>query len=119
MVHMGQRIAIVGSGISGLGAAWALHKDNDIVVFEADSRIGGHSNTVDAATTSGVTSVDTGFIVYNEVTYPNLTRLFSHLDIPTEESDMSFAFSLDRRREYSASLKGVLAQPTNLLRARH
>jgi predicted NAD/FAD-binding protein len=115
---MGQRIAIIGSGISGLGAAWALHEENDIVVFEADGRVGGHSNTVDVATTSGVTSVDTGFIVYNEVTYPNLTRLFSYLDVPTEESDMSFAFSLDRRREYSASLKGVLAQPSNLLRPR-
>ncbi|MFZ0013146.1 MAG: FAD-dependent oxidoreductase [Acidimicrobiia bacterium] len=115
---MGARIAIVGSGISGLGAAWALHRDNDITVFEADARIGGHSHTVDVATDEGVTSVDTGFIVYNEVTYPNLTRLFGELDVPTQPSDMSFSFSLDGRLEYAASIGGVLAQPSNLLRPR-
>ncbi len=113
---MRQRIAIVGSGIAGLGAAWALHEDNEIVVYEADSRVGGHSNTVDVPTRTGVTRVDTGFIVYNEVTYPNLTRLFAHLDVPTEPSDMSFSYSLDHRREYAANLRGVFAQPSNLLR---
>jgi predicted NAD/FAD-binding protein len=112
---MGQRIAIVGTGISGLGAAWALYRDNDITVFEADNRIGGHSNTVDVETPNGPLAVDTGFIVYNEVTYPNLTRLFSSLGVSTEPSDMSFAFSLDRRFEYGASLGGVLARPGNLL----
>lgn len=115
---MGERIAIVGSGISGLGAAWALERSNDVVVFEADSRVGGHSNTVDVATPSGVTSVDTGFIVYNETTYPNLTRLFSELGVPTEESDMSFAFSLDARFEYGASASGILGRPSNLLKPR-
>lgn len=115
---MRQRIAIIGSGISGLGAAWSLSRDHDIVVFEADDRIGGHSNTVDVATLDGVTSVDIGFIVYNEVTYPNLTRLFETLDVPTEPSDMSFAFSLDGEFEYAASLRGVLARPANLLRPR-
>ena len=113
---MGKRIAIVGSGIAGLGAAWALSDDHDITVFEADSRIGGHSNTVDAITLDGPVAVDTGFIVFNEVTYPNLTRLFARLEVPTEQSDMSFAFSLDRSFEYAASVSGVLAQPTNLLR---
>jgi predicted NAD/FAD-binding protein len=115
---VGARIAIVGSGISGLGAAWALHRDNDITVFEAEGTIGGHSNTVDVATDEGVTSVDTGFIVYNEVTYPNLTRLFAELDVPTQPSDMSFSFSLDGRLEYAASIGGVLGQPSNLLRPR-
>ncbi|MGB7861296.1 MAG: FAD-dependent oxidoreductase [Acidimicrobiia bacterium] len=115
---MSQRIAIVGSGIAGLGAAWALQSSNEVVVYEADSRIGGHSNTVDVPTSEGVTSVDTGFIVYNEVTYPNLTRLFETLNVPTEFSDMSFAFSMDGRLEYAASLGGVLAQPSNLLRTR-
>jgi predicted NAD/FAD-binding protein len=115
---MGQRIAIVGTGISGLGAAWALHEDHDIVVFEAAERLGGHSNTVDVMTSSGITSVDTGFIVYNEVTYPHLTRLFADLRIPTEPSEMSFSYSLDRRREYAANLKGVLARPSNLARPR-
>lgn len=115
---MRQRIAIVGTGISGLGAAWALKDTHEITVFEADDRIGGHSNTVDVVTRAGVTSVDTGFIVYNEVTYPNLTRLFAHLGVETEPSDMSFSLSIDRRREYAASAKGVLARPSNLVRPR-
>ena len=115
---MGQSIAIVGSGISGLGAAWALHQDNDIVVFEADDRVGGHSHTVDVPGSEGVTSVDTGFIVYNETTYPNLTRLFDHLGVPTEPSDMSFSVSVAGHLEYGASLVGVLAKPTNIVRPR-
>lgn len=112
---MGRKIAIVGAGISGLGAAWALHNDNDITVFEGRPRLGGHSHTVDVSTPQGFTPVDTGFIVYNEVTYPHLTQLFNTLDVPTEPSDMSFAYSLDRRFEYSSSLRGMLAQPRNLL----
>jgi predicted NAD/FAD-binding protein len=113
---MGHNIAIIGSGIAGLGAAWALSGDNRITVYEADNRIGGHANTVSVKTGTIETAIDTGFIVYNEVTYPNLTRLFSLLDVPTRESDMSFSFSLDRKFEYAASLPGVLAQPSNLLR---
>lgn len=108
----------MGSGISGLGAAWALHEDNEITVFEADDRIGGHSNTVDVAGPEGVTSVDTGFIVYNETTYPNLTRLFRVLGVPTESSDMSFSLSVAGQLEYGASVGGILAKPTNLLRPR-
>jgi hypothetical protein len=114
---VGQRIAVVGAGISGLGAAWALHRDNEIVVYEADERLGGHSNTVEVETPSGAVPVDTGFIVYNEVTYPHLTRLFSALGVNTEESDMSFAFSMGKSFEYAASARGLVAQPTNLLRA--
>jgi hypothetical protein len=113
-----QSIAVVGSGISGLGAAWALHRKNDIVVFEADDRVGGHSHTVDVPGPNGVTSVDTGFIVYNEKTYPNLTRLFDHLGVPTEPSDMSFSVSVAGHLEYGASLAGVLAKPANLVRPR-
>lgn len=115
---MGQNIAIVGSGISGLGAAWALHPHNEITVYEAASRIGGHSNTVDVPTPDGVTSVDTGFIVYNEKTYPNLTRLFDWLDVPTEPSDMSFSLAVADGLEYGASVGGVLARPSNLLHGR-
>jgi len=114
---VGQRIAIIGSGISGLGAAWALHRDTQITVFEADDRIGGHSNTVDVETPRGVIAVDTGFIVYNQVTYPHLTRLFTALGVVTQPGDMSFAFSLGRRLEYAASLSGILAQPSNLARS--
>jgi predicted NAD/FAD-binding protein len=115
---MGQRIAIVGSGIAGLGAAWALHRDNDITVFEANDRIGGHANTVDVEMGDRSVSVDTGFIVYNEVTYPNLTRLLALLGVETEPSDMSFAYSRADGFEYGASLGGVLARPRNLISGR-
>lgn len=109
-------IAVIGSGISGLSAAWLLSSHHQVTVFEADHRVGGHSNTVDA----GKTPVDTGFIVYNEVTYPNLTALFSFLDVPTKPSDMSFAVSLDGGRlEYSGTgLSGLFAQPANLVSPR-
>lgn len=114
---MGQRIAVIGGGISGLGAAWALHNENEVVVYEADARLGGHSNTVEVETSEGLVPVDTGFIVYNERTYPHLTRLFSAVGVATEPSEMSFAFSRDRSFEYAASSRGLLAQPSNLLRA--
>ena len=75
-------IAVVGSGISGLSAAWLLSTRHKVTLFEQRPRLGGHSNTVDA---DGV-AVDTGFIVYNEATYPNLTALFDHLGVPTAPS---------------------------------
>lgn len=112
------KIAVIGSGISGLGAAWSLHHNHDVTVFEAADRLGGHANTVDVNTPQGPIAVDTGFIVYNEVTYPHLTRLFAHLRVATEASDMSFAFSLDRDFEYGAGARGLLARPANLLRPR-
>ncbi|MBT4738844.1 MAG: NAD(P)/FAD-dependent oxidoreductase [Rhodospirillaceae bacterium] len=118
------KIAIIGSGISGLSAAWLLNQGHDITVFEKDGRLGGHSNTVDALIDGpqGRLSipVDTGFIVYNERTYPNLTALFEHLDIATEESVMSFSASMNAGGfEYSgAGLTGLLAQKRNLVRPR-
>jgi predicted NAD/FAD-binding protein len=110
------RIAVVGTGISGLSAAWLLSQRHEVWVFEADTRIGGHCNTVDA----GSLPVDTGFIVYNEATYPNLTALFRHLDVPTKPSEMSFAVSLDDGRlEYAGTdLFGLFAQRRNLVRPR-
>lgn len=110
------RIAVVGSGISGLSAAWLLSMRHDVSLFEADGRLGGHSNTRDA---HGV-PVDTGFIIYNEVTYPNLTALFRHLGVETKPSEMSFSVSLDAGRlEYSGTgLAGLLAQPANMARPR-
>lgn len=100
-------IAVVGSGISGLSAAWLLSQRHRVTLFEAEDRLGGHSNTVDV---SGV-PVDTGFIVYNEATYPNLTALFSHIGVATRPSEMSFAVSLDNGRlEYSGTgLLGLFA----------
>lgn len=113
-------IAVIGSGISGLSAAWLLSERHDVTLFEIDRRLGGHSNTVLAPTNGASIPVDTGFIVYNEVTYPNLTALFAHLGVPTEATEMSFAVSIDGGRlEYAGSdLAGLLAQPSNLVRPR-
>lgn len=113
-------IAVVGTGISGLSAAWLLSQRHDVTVYERANRIGGHSNTVTAVIAGRSIPVDTGFIVYNEKTYPNLTALFDHLGVPTQESDMSFAVSLDGGRlEYSGSgFGGLFAQPLNLVRPR-
>ncbi len=113
-------IAVVGTGISGLSAAWLLSQRHDVTVFERDVRTGGHSNTVVVEGQGGPIPVDTGFIVYNEATYPNLTALFAHLGVPTARSEMSFSVSLDGGRlEYSGSgLAGLLAQRRNLVRPR-
>ena len=111
------KIAIVGSGISGLGAAWALHQAHDVTVFEAAARPGGHAHSVTITADGTTLDVDTGFIVYNEANYPNLVRLFGALGVATEASDMSFGVSIDAgRHEYAGTLAGLLAQPMNLLR---
>jgi predicted NAD/FAD-binding protein len=109
-------IAVIGSGIAGLSAAWLLAKRHRIVLYEADNRLGGHSHTVEAA---GV-DVDTGFIVFNAETYPNLTALLGHIGVATTRSDMSFAVSLDEGRlEYSgAGVLGLFAQGRNAISPR-
>ncbi|MEQ1889584.1 MAG: FAD-dependent oxidoreductase [Alphaproteobacteria bacterium] len=114
------RIGIIGSGISGLGAAWLLHKDHDIQLFEAANRIGGHSHTIDIDYDGERMPVDTGFIVYNEINYPNLTALFKILGVTSEASDMSFAVSTGGGKvEWgSDSLGTVFAQRRNLFRPR-
>lgn len=111
----GRRIAVVGSGISGLSCAWLLSQGHDVTLFEADDRIGGHSNTVDAPSPQQPVAVDTGFIVYNETNYPNLTALFEHLAVPTKAAHMSFAVSIDDGAfEYSSHGLGALfAQKRN------
>lgn len=105
-------IAVVGTGISALSAAWMLARRHNVTVFEAEDRIGGHSNTIDAEGTP----VDTGFIVYNDTTYPNLSALFHLLEVPTKPSTMSFAVSMDDGAlEYSGSnLAGLFAQRSNI-----
>jgi len=109
-------IAVIGSGIAGLSAAWLLSQRHRVTLYESASRPGGHSNTVEI----GGVPVDTGFIVYNEATYPNLTALFAHLGVRTKASEMSFAVSLDGGRlEYAGTdLGGLFAQRRNLIRPR-
>jgi uncharacterized protein len=114
------KVAVIGSGISGLSAAWLLSQRHNIVVYEQRERTGGHSNTVWVKRGGRDIAVDTGFIVYNEETYPNLTALFRHLGVSTQPSDMSFAVSMARGDlEYSgANLTGLFAQKRNLFRPR-
>ncbi len=115
-----RKIAVIGSGISGLSAAWLLSKGHEVTLFEKDTRLGGHANTVDLALGQEHVPVDTGFIVYNELNYPNLVKLFAHLDVPTKASNMSFAASLENGAfEYSGSgIKGLFADRRNMLRPR-
>lgn len=118
----GLKIAVIGTGIAGMSAAWLLNKKHHVTVYEQAGRIGGHSNTVDTPATNGAQSVavDTGFIVYNAKNYPNLVALFDHLDVPTKHSDMSFAASLDNGGfEYAGTdLNGLLGQRRNIVRPR-
>lgn len=118
------RIAIVGSGIAGHGAAYQLTRTfgpQAVTVFEKDNRPGGHSATVDIDYDGNPMSVDTGFIVYNELNYPLMTALFNEIGVETQLSDMGFALSLDDGAfEWSGqdqnALSALLAQPSNLLR---
>jgi predicted NAD/FAD-binding protein len=85
------RIAVVGTGISGAACAWLLSRRHDVTVFEGDVRAGGHTDTLDVATSEGGTvAVDTGFIVYNETTYPLFVRMLDELGVATEPSDISW-----------------------------
>ena len=115
------KIAVVGSGISGLSAAWLLSQRHDVTLIEADDRIGGHSNTFMCPTAEGEIPVDTGFIVYNNQTYPNLTALFEYLSAPTADSQMGFAVSLGKGAyEYSgAGLASLVGHTSNLLNPSH
>ncbi|WP_022699464.1 NAD(P)/FAD-dependent oxidoreductase [Oceanicaulis alexandrii] len=114
------RIAVIGAGVSGLGAAWALRNVHDVTVFEKRDRLGGHANTVRIDYDGAQIDVDTGFIVFNPLNYPNLIALFEHLGVDSHRTDMSFGFSLDRRFEWSSNgLKGLFADPSNLFNLRY
>ena len=114
------RIAVIGSGISGLASAFLLQGHGDVHLFEKAARLGGHSHTVDAIFGDVAVPVDTGFIVYNPLNYPNLIALFDHLSVPNIETDMSFSVSLGGgQMEYEGSVRGLLAQPENLLKGRY
>ncbi len=110
------KIAVIGSGVAGLGAAWLLSKQHEVILYEKNTRLGGHSNTVRADVHGQSIDVDTGFIVYNEANYPDLTALFKHLDVATDKSDMSFAMSLGNGAfEYGSGDFAFFGQPSNLL----
>ncbi|MCS6810699.1 MAG: FAD-dependent oxidoreductase, partial [Tepidimonas sp.] len=123
------QVAIVGSGIAGLAAAYRLHQRAHVTLFEADGRFGGHTHTVDVTLPDRhgqpVTyGVDTGFLVFNHRTYPGLTALLQALHVPTAASDMSFSVQLPGKGGHAAlewggaSLATVFAQRRNLLRPR-
>ena len=119
-VEPGRRIAVVGSGIAGLSAAWLLAQKYQVTLFEAGNYFGGHSNTVNV-TLEGVTHpVDTGFLVHNDLTYPNLVPLLAHLGVPVHASEMSFGVSLQKPDlEWAGTDLGtVFAQPFNVFRPR-
>lgn len=108
------KIAIIGGGIAGLGAAWLLRGGHEITVFEKNNYIGGHSRTIDIPTIDGVVPVDTGFIVLNNWNYPNILALFDCLHVPYEKSNMSFGVRIGTFLEYSSN--GLFAQKKNIFR---
>lgn len=113
-----KKIAVIGSGISGLSCAWLLAKQHQVTLFEKDDRLGGHANTVAVEVDGKTINVDTGFIVYNPVNYPNLVALFEHLAVESCETDMSFGISINGGEiEYAGSgLATLFAQRRNILR---
>ena len=114
-------IAVIGAGISGLASAYLLSRRHRVHLFERDRRLGGHTNTVVTSTPNGSVPLDTGFLVHNDRTYPNLVRLFRELGVASHNSDMSFAVSCRRSGlEYSSrGANGFFAQRRNLVRPSH
>ena len=111
------KVAVIGSGISGLSAAYYLSKNHQVDLFEREDHFGGHSYTVDVILNKKKISVDVGFIVFNHQTYPNLINFFKEIDIEIEKSDMSFSVSIKNSNiEYSGSgLEGIFANKLNFL----
>lgn len=113
------RIAIVGTGIAGLTAAHLLHREHEIVVYEANDRLGGHSHTVPVHDGEDEHWIDTGFIVFNDRNYPNFERLLAELGVATEPSHMGFSVSDGRGGfEYSGTPRGIFARRSHLLSPR-
>ncbi len=119
-----RRVAVVGSGISGLATAWHLADAAQVTLFEADGHFGGHAHTVDVTLDGHTHGVDTGFLVFNHATYPHLRQLFAELGVDTAASEMSFSVQVPRDDgspglEWSGcNLDTVFAQRRNLLNPR-
>jgi predicted NAD/FAD-binding protein len=115
-----ERIAIVGTGVAGLGCAWNLRNHASLTLLEKDARPGGHTNTVTVEEDGRTVPIDTGFIVFNKVTYPNLCSLFQELDVPIKPSEMSFSVQhTPTGLEYNGmGVNKVFAQRLNLFRPR-
>ena len=111
------KIAIIGSGISGLTVAYLLHEEHELTLYEANDYIGGHTHTHELEAEGKMWRVDSGFIVYNEKTYPNFIKLLSKLKIVSQKSSMSFSVKAPHKQlEYSgSSLNALFAQRQNLI----
>jgi uncharacterized protein len=110
-----RRIAVIGAGVSGLTAAYLLQQRADVTLYEADDRLGGHAHTHDVNVDDRVFAVDTGFIVHNRRTYPNLLRLFAALGVRTQETEMSMSIRcLGCGLEYAGAkgVRGMFVQPS-------
>jgi predicted NAD/FAD-binding protein len=114
------KVAVVGAGISGLSAAWLLSQKHEVHLFESENRLGGHAHTVSVDSSDGPIPMDTGFLVYNELTYPHLTAFFKALQVETVNSDMSLSVRVEEKGlEWSGTnLNTVFGQRSNLLRPR-
>ena len=110
------RIAVVGSGIAGLATAWLLSEQHQVTLFEANDYAGGHTQTVDVTLQGQHCGVDTGFLVFNAATYPNLVPMLRHLGVPVAPSEMTFSLALESPAiEWSGSnLDTLFAQRRNL-----
>ena len=114
----GMRVAIIGAGISGNVCAWLLNGQHEVTLFEAGDYPGGHTHTIDVLAYGRRYTVDTGFMVFNDRTYPNFIRLLDRLGIDAQDSDMSFSVRCERTgfEFQGSSLDGLFAQRSNLLR---
>jgi predicted NAD/FAD-binding protein len=115
MITRRKRIAVIGGGVAGLGAAWALRETSDVVVYDSAERFGGHAWTIDIDHQGTPMSVDIGFICFNRPNYPNFTALLNHLDVPTVMTDMAFAVSDPDGYEWSSDPLGLFAWKRNAL----
>src|SRR5262245_55278752 len=102
MISRRRRVAVVGGGVAGLGAAWALRNHADLTVYDRAPRFGGHAWTVDVDYDGTHLPVDIGFICFNRPNYPNFTQLLQHLDVKTVWTDMSFSVSDPKGYEWSS-----------------